>query len=300
MHIGIIGLGRMGYHMAERLLKAKHKVTGYNRSDEPTRKLARKQGAIGAYSIEELVSSLPKPRIIWIMVPHKAVDQVLSQLSDHLQTGDIIIDGGNSNYKETLRRGDLLEKRGVHYIDCGVSGGLVGALEGYCLMYGGNAGACKKLQPIFKALAKKGGHGRVGERGAGHYVKMIHNGIEYGMMAAIAEGLEIIASGKYKDTNIKALCDIWNHGSIIESFLLRMMRDGLNAHPQLKDIKPYIAESGEGRWTVQEAMRCNVPSYVLSAALFGRWRSQQKNSYSARAQAVMREQFGGHTIKKKK
>lgn len=298
MRIGFVGLGKMGYKMTLRLLKSRHTVVAYNKTPEPTRKLAKK-GAKPAYSLNELVGKLPKPRIVWLMVPHEAVDSVLEELTPLLSRGDIIVDGGNSNYKETRRRGDALETRGIHLVDCGTSGGLVGAKVGYCLMYGGDEMACKKLQPIFNALAMKDGHGRVGPRGAGHYVKMIHNGIEYGMMQSIGEGLEIIKSGPYKKINLKELCTIWNHGSIISSFLLQMMENALAQHPDLKDIAPVVAETGEGKWTVLEAMENKVPAENLALALFARWRSQQKDAFSAKAVAALREQFGGHKLVKK-
>jgi 6-phosphogluconate dehydrogenase len=299
MQLGIVGLGRMGMNMTRRLLKGKHKVIAYNRSPERTKEIAR-EGARGAYSIEELVQILKPPRIVWLMIPAgRPVDETIGKLSRVLEKGDIIIDGGNSFYKDDLRHANELRSSGINYIDAGVSGGIWGLKVGYCLMIGGDRKICQYLEPIFKTLAPKGGYLFCGKTGAGHFVKMVHNGIEYGLMAAYGEGFEILNTSPYAEgLDFAKLAHLWNQGSVIRSWLLELAESAFKKDRNLSSIEGYVEDSGEGRWTVNQAIDLAVPAFVITSSLFQRFRSRKTNTFSDRLQAALRREFGGHAVVK--
>jgi 6-phosphogluconate dehydrogenase len=300
MDIGMIGLGRMGANMAQRLLRGGHRVVGYDPAAAP-RKLIEEKGAESAISLEALVGKLKAPRVLWLMVPAGAVtDGTIDALTPLLAAGDTLIDGGNSNYRDTQRRAQALAQRRIHYVDSGTSGGIWGLAEGYSLMIGGDEKVVERLRPIFATLAPAPdkGWGRVGEVGSGHYTKMIHNGIEYGLMQAYAEGFSILQhKGEFK-LDLHQIAEIWRYGSVVRSWLLDLTADALEKNPALHGIAPYVADSGEGRWTVAEAVELGVPAVVITASLLGRFRSQDSDSFSDKLLAAMRNQFGGHAIKK--
>lgn len=297
MKIGFIGLGKMGGKMVERLLLRGHEVVVYNLTKKEVDEAAAK-GAIPAASIEELVSKLDDRKLVWLMVPAgKPVDENIAQLKTLLSKGDIIVDGGNSYWKETVERGKHVAENGMYYIDCGTSGGVWGLQNGYCLMYGGNKEACDFAEPIFKSLAPENGYIYCGESGAGHMVKMVHNGIEYGMMQAYAEGFEIMKNSPY-EVDLAKVSRVWMNGSVVRSWLLELIGNALDGNEELDGIKDYVSDSGEGRWTVQTAMDFNVPAHVITASLYTRFQSRQDASYAMKLLAAMRNQFGGHEIKK--
>ena len=299
MELAMIGLGRMGANMAERLVRGGHTVRGYD-PGEAARQQAEARGIIPHASLQNAVAALPTPRVVWLMVPAgQVVDDTIAQLRPLLATGDTVIDGGNSNYKDTQRRGAQLAEAGIHYIDCGTSGGVWGLAEGYSLMIGGDAGAVARLQPVFATLAPtpETGWGHVGPSGAGHFAKMIHNGIEYGMMQAYAEGFAILKHKQAMDFDLGALAEIWRHGSVVRSWLLDLTADALKKNPQMDGIAPYVADSGEGRWTVAEAIDLNVSAPVITLSLLERLRSRDDDSYADKLLAAMRNEFGGHAVK---
>ena len=299
MELAMIGLGRMGANMAERLVRGGHTVRGYDPGDA-ARQQAEARGIIPHASLQNAVAALPTPRVVWLMVPAgQVVDDTIAQLRPLLATGDTVIDGGNSNYKDTQRRGAQLAEAGIHYIDCGTSGGVWGLAEGYSLMIGGDAGAVARLQPVFATLAPtpETGWGHVGPSGAGHFAKMIHNGIEYGMMQAYAEGFAILKHKQAMDFDLGALAEIWRHGSVVRSWLLDLTADALKKNPQMDGIAPYVADSGEGRWTVAEAIDLNVSAPVITLSLLERLRSRDDDSYADKLLAAMRNEFGGHAVK---
>lgn len=299
MELAMIGLGRMGANMAERLVRGGHTVRGYD-PDEVARQQAGARGIIAHANLQNAVSALPTPRVVWLMVPAgQVVDDTLDQLRPLLAAGDTVIDGGNSNYKDTQRRGTQLAEAGIHYIDCGTSGGVWGLAEGYSLMIGGDADAVARLQPVFATLAPTPdtGWGRVGPGGAGHFAKMVHNGIEYGMMQAYAEGFAILKHKQAMDFDLGALAEIWRHGSVVRSWLLDLTADALKKNPQMDGIAPYVADSGEGRWTVAEAIDLNVSAPVITLSLLERLRSRDDDSYADKLLAAMRNEFGGHAVK---
>ena len=301
MKIGMIGLGKMGLNMAQRLVRGGHDVVGNARSESTIRE-AEELGVTGARSVEELVGMLTAPRVVWVMVPAGDVtESVIQSLIPLLGEGDIIIDGGNSNYKDTVRRAAELEARGLHFVDCGTSGGIWGLTEGYTLMIGGDEKVTEYLRPIFETLAPgiDLGWGRVGPAGAGHFTKMVHNGIEYGMMQAFAEGFEILKSKKEFDLDLHQVSRIWQRGSVVRSWLLDLIVNVMDEDQSLDTIEAYVADSGEGRWTVFEAIDLNVAAPVITAALQRRIRSRQAGPYSDKLVAAMRNQFGGHAVKKK-
>lgn len=301
MRLGMIGLGRMGANMTERLLRGGHEVVGYARKAEHVRSVEEK-GAIGAYSIEELVSNLSPPRIVWLMIPAgNPVDQTIERLIPLLEPGDIIIDGGNSFYKDTMRRGVELKEKGLQYIDVGTSGGVWGLTEGYSMMVGGSKEAVDYLRPIFETLAPSPdtGWGYVGRCGAGHFVKMVHNGIEYGLMEAYAEGFALMKQKEDFNFDLHQIAEIWRFGSVVRSWLLDLTASAFAEDTELQDIEPYVQDSGEGRWTVFEAIDTDVSAPVITLALLRRLRSRDKESYADRLLAKMRYQFGRHAIKKK-
>ncbi|HSO12458.1 MAG TPA: decarboxylating 6-phosphogluconate dehydrogenase [Anaerolineales bacterium] len=300
MELAIIGLGKMGMNMAIRLVRDGHRVIGFART-AATVEEAIKHGAEGAHSLEEAVNKLNSPRIVWVMVPAgKATDDTIDQLSSLLDKGDIIVDGGNSNYKDSARHAVQLEPKGIEFLDCGTSGGIWGISEGYSLMIGGKPEVVETMRPIFETLApgRDRGWGRMGPHGAGHFVKMIHNGIEYGMMQAFAEGFSIMKAKEEFDLDLAQISHVWQHGSVVRSWLLDLAANALDEDSQLKDIKPWVADSGEGRWTVFESIDLDVPAPVITLALQMRFASRDEENYAARMLSALRNQFGGHAMKK--
>ncbi len=296
MEIGFVGLGRMGLNMVTRLTRGGHSVIGFDRSADAVGR-AKTEGAGGAASLDELVRVLEPPRAVWVMVPAGApTESTIDALAGLLSPGDTIIDGGNSNFHDDVRRAKALAAKQIAYVDAGTSGGIWGLQEGYCLMVGGPIDACRRLEPIFLALAPSKGYLRVGDSGAGHYVKMIHNGIEYGLMQAYAEGFELMASSPY-NVDLAAVSELWNHGSVVRSWLLELIARALAEDPKLAGLRAYVEDSGEGRWTLQEAIDHAVPMPVLTASLFTRFRSREENPLAERLLAAMRNQFGGHAVK---
>jgi 6-phosphogluconate dehydrogenase len=300
MDLAMIGLGKMGLNMATRLARGGHRVVGFARTVE-TVQTAVKTGAEGAHSLEEAVGKLKAPRVAWVMVPAGQVtDETINKLSNLLSKGDTVIDGGNSNYKDTIRHAQVLEGKGIDFLDSGTSGGIWGLSEGYSLMIGGKAEVVEKMRPIFETLAPAAdkGWGRVGPHGAGHFVKMVHNGIEYGMMQALAEGFNIMRAKQEFGLDLAKIAEIWRYGSVVRSWLLDLTARALKDDPTLSDIEPWVADSGEGRWTVAEAIDHDVPAPIITLALQMRFVSRDQQNYTARLLAAMRNQFGGHAVKK--
>jgi 6-phosphogluconate dehydrogenase len=300
MEIAMIGLGRMGANMAQRLMRGGHKVVGYDPADA-ARALLEKNGAQTAASLEQMVAKLAAPRTVWLMVPAGQItDSTITNLVPLLAPGDTIIDGGNSNYRDTQRRAALVAQRKIQYVDSGTSGGIWGLAEGYSLMIGGDEAVVERLRPIFETLApaKNQGWGRVGPVGSGHYTKMIHNGIEYGMMQAYAEGFSILQHKSEFNLDLHQVAEIWRYGSVVRSWLLDLTADALGKNPTLAGIAPYVADSGEGRWTVADAIELGVSAPVITLSLLERLRSRDNDSFSDKLLAAMRNQFGGHEIKK--
>lgn len=297
MKIGFIGLGKMGSNMVLRLLKWKHEIVVYDRSVDPIKKL-EKEGAMGAKSPSDIFKKLSKPRIIWLMLPAGEITiQEIRNLAAELSRGDIVIDGGNSYYKNSILMAAELTKRGIHFLDVGTSGGIWGLEKGYCLMVGGEQEIFRQCEPLFKTLASKDSYLHVGPNGAGHFVKMIHNGIEYGMLEAYAEGFEIMKASSFQ-LDFAKISHLWNQGSVIRSWLLELAENAFGKNPDLSGIQAYVEDSGEGRWTVAEAIEKNVAAPVLSLALIERLRSREKECFSAKVIAALRNEFGGHAIKK--
>jgi len=299
MKLGMVGLGRMGANMAERLVRGGHEVVGFDPGDE-ARKAAEADGVATVTSLEALVAALPAPRTVWLMVPAGQItDDTVETLLGLLDKGDTVIDGGNSNYKDTLRRAQHYAGHGLGYVDCGTSGGVWGLQEGYSMMVGGDPAVVEPLRPIFETLApgKDKGWGHVGPSGAGHFTKMVHNGIEYGMMQAYAEGFAIL---KHKDEfklDLHQVGEIWRSGSVVRSWLLDLTTDALRKNPEMAGIAPYVADSGEGRWTVEAAMELSVSAPVITLSLMERFRSRDDDSFADKLLASMRNEFGGHAIK---
>jgi len=301
MELGIIGLGRMGANMAERLLKGGHRIIGYARSPESVERVVQK-GADGAHSLEELVSKLSPPRAIWLMIPAgKPVDLTIDALIPLLDKEDVIIDGGNSFYKDTMRRAVRLKEKSIHYVDAGTSGGIWGLSEGYSLMVGGEKEIVNHLRPIFETLAPAldKGWNHVGPSGAGHFVKMIHNGIEYGLMQAYAEGFALLKKKEEFKLDLHQIAEVWRYGSVIRSWLLDLASDALKENPELEGIEPYVFESGEGRWTVFEAIEQSLAAPVITLSLLQRFLSREEEGFSNKLLAMLRKKFGGHDIKEK-
>lgn len=299
MQLAMIGLGKMGGNMTERLLRGGHEVVTYDRSTESVQKYA-KLGAKGAGSLAEMVKKLSAPRVIWIMVPAGApVDQTIEELRPLLSDGDILIDGGNSNFHDTMRRAKALSEHGIQFIDSGTSGGIWGLENGYCLMVGGEKRAVLRCEPIFKTLAPPNGFAHVGPPGAGHYVKMIHNGIEYGLLQAYAEGYEMLhASKSFPGIDLHRVAELWQQGSVVRSWLNELAVRAFEKDASLDKLKGWVADSGEGRWTVQEAIDLDVPAPVITLSLLTRFRSRQEDSFSAKVIAALRNEFGGHAVQK--
>jgi 6-phosphogluconate dehydrogenase len=297
MELGMIGLGRMGASMTERLLRGGHKLITYDRSPEAIQRCVDK-GAVGAHSLADFVKQLTVPRIIWLMVPSgEPVDLTIEQLLPSLLKSDIIIDGGNSHYKDSIRRAQKLKELGIHFVDAGTSGGIWGLQEGYCLMIGGEKAIVDQLEPIFNTLAPENGFAHVGASGAGHFVKMVHNGIEYGMLQAYGEGFEMLKASPF-EFDLGKISHLWNQGSVVRSWLLELAENAFQKDPQLSSIKGYVEDSGEGRWTVLEAVEREIPASILTLSLFARYASRQDDSFSAKVIAALRNEFGGHAVRK--
>lgn len=300
MELGMVGLGRMGANMTRRLMQHDHRLVAYDLNAEAIEGMEG-EGAVGASSLEDLAEKLEAPRAVWIMVPAgDPVDNTIAGLTPHLSEGDTIIDGGNSNYKDTLRRGEKVSERGLHYVDVGVSGGIWGLEEGYGMMVGGPDEAVERLTPIFEALAPAPdkGWGHVGPTGAGHFVKMVHNGIEYGLMQAYAEGFAIMKAKEEFDLDLHQVADAWRHGTVIRSWLLDLTERALSRDQDLEEIAAWVDDSGEGRWTIQEAVDLAVPAAVISEALYARFRSRRPDNYADKLLAALRNEFGGHAVKR--
>ena len=299
MKLAMVGLGKMGANMSRRLMKGGHEVVVSDINADAIKELVG-EGAIGSSSLSDAISQLPSPKIVWVMVPAgKITESVVSSVAAELSAGDIVIDGGNSKYKETIRRGDELAAKGIHMLDCGTSGGVWGLAEGYSMMVGGDAEPVETCTPIFETLAPAAdkGWGHVGPRASGHYTKMVHNGIEYGMMQAYAEGFDILKAKSEFELDMHQIATIWQHGSVVRSWLLDLTANALSEDPEFEEIAPWVPDSGEGRWTVQDSIELNVPAPVITLALQMRFLSRDEDKYWARMLSAMRNQFGGHAIK---
>jgi 6-phosphogluconate dehydrogenase len=297
MKLAMIGLGRMGMNMTRRLLQNGHKVVAYNRTSQKTDEMAQ-EGAIAAYSLPDIADKLTTPRVVWIMLPAgSAVDDHLRPLRDILSPGDMVIDGGNTWFKDDIRRAEFLAEKEIRFVDVGVSGGIWGLKLGYCLMVGGPVKTCQILEPIFKSLAPKDGYLYCGPTGAGHFVKMVHNGIEYGMMQAYGEGFQILEASPYADSlNYAEVAHLWNQGSVVRSWLLELAEAVFSKDEKLTDILGVVGDSGEGRWTVNQAIETGVSAPVITLSLMSRFRSRDNDSFSDRVVAALRREFGGHAV----
>jgi len=296
MQLGFVGLGRMGLNMVTRLARAGHQIVAYDRSGEAVGR-SEAAGAHGASSLDALVAALAPPRAVWVMVPAGGpTESTIDALARLLSPDDVIVDGGNTNFHDDVRRAAALAERRIHYVDAGTSGGIWGLTEGYCLMVGGEPDVCGRLEPVFRTLAPEGGYLHVGPHGSGHYVKMIHNGIEYGLMQAYAEGFELMHESQYQ-IDLAAVAELWRHGSVVRSWLLDLAARALAGDRNLSQIEAYVEDSGEGRWTVTEAIDRSVPLPAITAALFTRYASRQDNPFAGRFLAALRNQFGGHAVK---
>ncbi len=300
MQIGMIGLGKMGANMARRLQRKGIEVVAYNRSSEITQQLAREEGLLATESVDQLLAELKPPRLVWMMLPSGEItEQMIDELCNKLDADDTIIDGGNANYKDSMRRAQKCQQQQLAFCDSGTSGGVWGLDNGYCLMVGGEAATIQQLQPVLEALAPATDRGwaHVGPAGAGHFTKMIHNGIEYGMMQAMAEGFELLRGKQEFDLDLAQVAELWRHGSVVRSWLLDLTAEFLQQDQHLDTVSPYVADSGEGRWTVQESVEQGVAAPVLSLALQMRFASQNETAYGNRMLAMMRNAFGGHSLK---
>ena len=299
MQLAMIGLGRMGGNMVQRLLQGGHEVIVYDRSADAIAAQAVK-GVKAAKDLGDVVKLLKPRRVVWVMVPAGApVETTIESLVPNLARGDIVIDGGNSNFRDSLRRAAALEARGIEFVDVGTSGGIWGLTHGYCLMVGASPDAFQHCEPIFRTLAPADGYARVGPSGAGHYVKMVHNGIEYGMLQAYAEGYEILHASQDFKLDHGLVAKLWNHGSVVRSWLNELAERALSRDGELAGIRGYVEDSGEGRWTVEEAMRLDVPAPVITLSLLARFRSRQEESFGAKVIAALRREFGGHAVQTK-
>jgi 6-phosphogluconate dehydrogenase len=297
MDIGFIGLGKMGMNMITRLNQGGHRVVAYDRTPELIT-AAEEKGATASSSLEDLIARLPKPRAVWVMVPSgKPTEDTVQHLRTILDDNDIVIDGGNTKFHDDVRRAADLQKHGIHYVDAGTSGGIWGLQIGYCLMVGGENEPVNRLAPILTTLAPENGWAHVGGHGAGHYVKMVHNGIEYSMMQGYAEGFELMSKSEY-NLNLATIADLWMHGSVVRSWLLELAAEALKDDPKLDSLKGYVQDSGEGRWMIMEAIEKDVPVPTLTTALFTRFRSRQEISFAEKMLAALRKAFGGHSVRK--
>ncbi|ACD23977.1 MULTISPECIES: phosphogluconate dehydrogenase (NAD(+)-dependent, decarboxylating) [Clostridium] len=299
MNVGIIGLGKMGFNIALNLLNHNHSVVAYDLSDESVNSIS-KEGAKGVNSIEDLVKQLPERKIIWLMIPSgKAVDSTIEEIIKYINPNDIIIDGGNSNYKDTLRRYKFLKEKGIDFIDCGTSGGTSGALNGACTMIGAEEDVFKYCEELFKDLSIQDGYLHVGKPGSGHFTKMVHNGIEYGMMQSIAEGFEILSKSEF-DVDYEKVAKLWNNGSVIRGWLMELAQSAFSKDKDLSSIKGIMNSSGEGKWTVETALDLQVPAPVIALSLMMRYRSLEEDTFTGKVVAALRNEFGGHEVKKNK
>ena len=299
MQLAMIGLGRMGGNMVKRLLQDGHEVIVHDRSTDAVKALIA-NGVTAAKDLGDVARQLGPRRIVWVMVPAgTAVESTIEEVVPHLGRGDIIIDGGNSNFRDSLRRAEALAGRGIEFMDVGTSGGIHGLANGYCLMVGASPSAFEYCEPIFRTLAQPDGYAHVGPPGAGHYVKMVHNGIEYGMLQAYAEGYEILHASRDFTLDLGQVAKLWNHGSVVRSWLNELAERALSRDDQLESIRGYVEDSGEGRWTVEEAMRLDVPAPVITLSLLARFRSRQEDSFGAKVIAALRNEFGGHAVQTK-
>ncbi|MGZ8404348.1 MAG: phosphogluconate dehydrogenase (NAD(+)-dependent, decarboxylating) [Nitrospira sp.] len=297
MELGFIGLGKMGMNMVTRLGRDQHRVVAYDRSSDLI-KQAEGQGCIGSSSLTDLIGKLSAPRAVWIMVPSgPPTEETIQSVAALLQPGDTIVDGGNTRFHDDVRRAAELKKKGIHYVDAGTSGGIWGLQVGYCLMVGGEDAAVKRLEPVFKTLAPENGWAHVGAAGAGHYVKMVHNGIEYSMMQGYAEGFELMSKSEYK-LDLARVADLWMHGSVVRSWLLELAAGALKDDQKLEKLKGYVQDSGEGRWMIADAIEKDVPVPTLTTALFTRFRSRQDESFAEKMLAALRNAFGGHAVRR--
>jgi 6-phosphogluconate dehydrogenase len=297
MELGFIGLGKMGMNMVTRLQQGRHRIVAYDRAPEIV-KQAEGKGCVGAASLSDLVSKLSAPRAVWIMVPSGApTEETIQAVAALLQPGDTIIDGGNTRFHDDTRRAAELKPKGIHYVDVGTSGGIWGLTVGYCLMIGGDNEPVQRLTPIFQTLAPEQGWAHMGTHGAGHYVKMVHNGIEYSMMQGYAEGFELMAKSEYH-LDLGKIAGVWMHGSVVRSWLLELAVAALKQDPKLENLKGYVQDSGEGRWMIQDALDKDVPVPTLTSALFTRFRSRQDESFAEKVLAALRNAFGGHSVRR--
>ena len=297
MEVGMIGLGRMGMNMARRLIQGGHKVIVYNRTHEKVSRMV-KEGAVGSDSIENFIELLMPPRVVWMMLPIGGpIDEHIDILMPLLSEGDILIDGGNSNFKDDIRREKLLKSKGIHYMDAGVSGGIWGLKVGYCTMVGGEKQDFKRIEPLLQTLAPEGGYMHCGPIGSGHFVKMVHNGIEYGLMEAYGEGFEILKASPYASHfSLGKIAHLWNQGSVVRSWLLELLESAFHKDPNLENISGYVEDSGEGRWTVEQAIESGVSATAIAHAVFKRFESRQKEVFSNKVLAALRNEFGGHAV----
>jgi 6-phosphogluconate dehydrogenase len=296
MRLGMIGLGRMGGNMTTRLMRNGHQVVGYARG-EASRKAAAAEGAETTGSLEDLVASLEPPKVAWSMVPAgAATEEVVGRLGELLQEGDLVVDGGNSNFTDSIRRAAGLKQRGIGFVDAGVSGGIWGLKEGYCMMLGGEAEDVERLRPALDTLAPEDGWAHVGAHGSGHFVKMVHNGVEYGILQAYGEGFEILKASVF-DLNLHQVAEVWRHGSVVRSWLLDLLTSALERDPGLESVAGYVEDSGEGRWAVLAAIDEDVPAPVTALSLFARFASRQEESFAAKVIAALRREFGGHAVR---
>ncbi len=299
MKLGFVGLGKMGSNMVERLQLGGHSCVVYSRTQTDI-DVAVSKGAIGAKDLADIVSKLASPKVVWLMIPAGApVDESIATLKTLLKSGDVIVDGGNSNFRDTMKRGEELAKLGIHFVDAGTSGGVWGLKVGYCLMVGANPGAFKLLEPALKTLAPENGYMHCGPTGSGHFVKMVHNGIEYAMMQSYAEGFELMHRGPFQ-LDLPAISKLWESGSVVRSWLLELATLALQDDPKLQKVKPWVADSGEGRWTVHECVEHAVPAPTIAAALFARFASRDEEGFGLRLLSALRNQFGGHAMKTEK
>ncbi|MFN2571875.1 MAG: phosphogluconate dehydrogenase (NAD(+)-dependent, decarboxylating) [Gemmatimonadales bacterium] len=298
MRLAMIGLGRMGGNMAQRLVQGGHELVVYDQDAAAVKGLAA-TGVAAAKNLADVASQLAPRRVLWVMVPAGAVESTVAELLPHLARGDVVIDGGNSNFRESLRRAEMLKEKGIEFVDVGTSGGVWGLTLGYCLMIGASPAAFKQCEPVFRTLAAPDGYAHVGPAGAGHYVKMVHNGIEYGMLQAYAEGYEILHASRDFNLQLDQIARLWNHGSVVRSWLNELAERAFSRDEQLGGIRGYVEDSGEGRWTIEEAMRLDVPAPVITLSLLARLRSRQEESFGAKVIAALRHEFGGHAVQAK-